>query len=134
MMKMIVIALKPGVNSAPLIELAESVAQPDAHFHFLSLITIGTDSDERERLTAVEAQLKATCEKLAAKCRSSSFTARISSMGLAGHILEIATDVAANLLVIGFAKRTRVGKALLGSDAQAVLLQAEFPVLASRIS
>lgn len=45
-------------------------------------------------------------------------------------ILELAREVDARLLVIGLRHRTPVGKLLLGSTAQRILLDAPCPVLA----
>jgi nucleotide-binding universal stress UspA family protein len=48
----------------------------------------------------------------------------------ADEVLEAATAHRADLIVIGLRKRTPVGKLILGSTAQRILLQAECPVLA----
>ena len=45
-------------------------------------------------------------------------------------LLNIAEEVGAELLVIGLRRRTPVGKLILGSNAQRVLLDAHCPVLA----
>jgi len=45
-------------------------------------------------------------------------------------LLEVATEVDASVLVIGLRHRTPVGKLLLGSNAQRLLLEANCPVLA----
>jgi len=48
----------------------------------------------------------------------------------AEDLLDVAAEVGAALLVIGMRKRTPVGKLLMGSNAQRILLEAEVPVLA----
>ena len=48
---------------------------------------------------------------------------------LADALLELVAGVGADLLVIGARRRSPVGKALLGSVAQAVILEADLPVL-----
>jgi nucleotide-binding universal stress UspA family protein len=45
-------------------------------------------------------------------------------------LLSIAEEVAAELVVIGLRRRTPVGKLILGSNAQRILLDAHCPVLA----
>lgn len=50
--------------------------------------------------------------------------------GIAEELLAIAEDAAAELIVIGLRRRSPVGKLLLGSHAQRVLLDANCPVLA----
>ena len=47
-------------------------------------------------------------------------------------VLGVATEVRADLLVVGMHRRSPVGKALLGSNAQRILLGAPCPVLAVR--
>jgi nucleotide-binding universal stress UspA family protein len=49
-------------------------------------------------------------------------------------LLELAENVDAALLVIGSRKRTRVGKLILGSVVQRVLLDAQIPVLVVKAS
>ena len=48
---------------------------------------------------------------------------------LAGALLELVDTLGADLLVIGARRRSPVGKALLGSVAQTVILEANLPVL-----
>ena len=45
-------------------------------------------------------------------------------------LIEVAHEVNADLIVIGLRKRTPLGKMLLGSNAQRILLDASCPVLA----
>jgi nucleotide-binding universal stress UspA family protein len=47
-------------------------------------------------------------------------------------VLGVAAEVGAELLVVGLHRRSPVGKALLGSNAQQILLNAGCPVLAVR--
>jgi nucleotide-binding universal stress UspA family protein len=47
-------------------------------------------------------------------------------------VLTVADEVGAELLVVGMHRRSPVGKALLGSNAQRILLGADCPVLAVR--
>lgn len=49
---------------------------------------------------------------------------------VAGEIVRVARDVGAELIVIGLRRRTPVGKMLMGSVAQGVLIDAPCPVLA----
>jgi nucleotide-binding universal stress UspA family protein len=48
----------------------------------------------------------------------------------AADIIDVAEEYAADLIVIGLRRRSPVGKLLLGSQAQRVLLDANCPVLA----
>ena len=48
----------------------------------------------------------------------------------AEEILKTAADVSADLIIIGIRRRSPVGKLILGSTSQQVLLEADCPVLA----
>ncbi len=48
----------------------------------------------------------------------------------AEDIIDVANEVDADFIVIGLRRRTPVGKLLLGSNAQRILLEASVPVLA----
>jgi nucleotide-binding universal stress UspA family protein len=48
-------------------------------------------------------------------------------------VLGVAEEVGAELLVVGIRRRSPVGKALLGSNAQRIILNAACPVLTVRI-
>ncbi len=52
----------------------------------------------------------------------------------ADAIVEIAERVEADLIVIGMRERSRVGKLVLGSNAQEILLRAPCPVLSVKAS
>ena len=48
-------------------------------------------------------------------------------------VLGVAAEVGAELLVVGIRRRSPVGKALLGSNAQRIILNAACPVLTVRV-
>ncbi len=59
---------------------------------------------------------------------------RFTSEDLAAEdLLRIAAEVTAELIVIGLRHRSPVGKLLMGSTAQRILLEARCPVLAVRL-
>lgn len=53
---------------------------------------------------------------------------------LADVVLSAATEVDAAMIVIGLRRRTPVGKLLMGSVAQRILLDSPVPVLAVKVS
>lgn len=55
-----------------------------------------------------------------------------SAVGLepAEHVMSVAADTDADMIVIGLRRRSPVGKLILGSNAQRILLDAPCPVLA----
>ena len=55
---------------------------------------------------------------------------RVRGHDAASEVLEAADEYQAELIVIGLRKRTPVGKLIMGSTAQQILLEASCPVLA----
>lgn len=52
----------------------------------------------------------------------------------AEDLIEVAGESDADLIVIGLRRRTPIGKLILGSNAQRILLEAQCPVLAVKAS
>lgn len=50
-----------------------------------------------------------------------------------GDLLDVAEEIGASLIVVGIKHRSPVGKLLLGSTAQQILLEANAPVLAVKV-
>jgi nucleotide-binding universal stress UspA family protein len=84
-----------------------------------------TAADERD-LDALAARLDAE------GVRHSIRHLDIGSGTASDAVLGVAEQVGAELLVVGLHRRSPVGKALLGSNAQQILLNAGCPVLAVR--
>ncbi len=61
-------------------------------------------------------------------------TAKDAGTDVAGALLELVSEVDPDLLVIGARHRSPVGKALLGSVAQTLILEADVPVLVVKAS
>ena len=51
---------------------------------------------------------------------------------VAEAILEVAAELQAELIIVGLRRRSALGKALLGSNAQRIMLSANCPVLSVR--
>jgi nucleotide-binding universal stress UspA family protein len=87
-----------------------------------------TDANEvAEELESVRARLKAA---------GISFDVRqlVRGHDPADDLIAIAAETRAEFIVIGLRRRTPVGKLILGSNAQRILLDAECPVLAVKAS
>jgi nucleotide-binding universal stress UspA family protein len=54
----------------------------------------------------------------------------VRGMDPADDLIQVASDVQADFIVIGLRRRSPVGKLILGSNAQKILLDAACPVLA----
>jgi nucleotide-binding universal stress UspA family protein len=129
-----VVGLKPDLDNTDLLNLTTSVIEAGAKIHLVSLVQVSKESDERERLDATRDHVEKVAERLRADGYDVETLVQISAIGLGAELASIATRLEADLLVIGLAKRSRVGKALLGSDAQSVMMHATCPVLANRIT
>ena len=129
----IVVGLKEGLDPLPLLDLAAGVANPSAKIHLVTAVMVGTNEDEAARLRQVESDREQRVGALGERGFDASFDVAFRVSSAAGEILRAAEEHDSELIVIGLAKRTRVGKALMGSDAQRVLLEASCPVLTARL-
>ena len=81
-----------------------------------------------------EADQQTELENLVSQMRADGVDVDLRSLvrGLepAEDLIAIAEDINADLIVIGLRRRTPVGKLILGSNAQRILLDAPCPVLA----
>ena len=86
------------------------------------------DADSRE---AYRLGVSDEIEKVVGQEPAISWRLHLATAGpdLAGALLKLVDGVDADLLVIGARRRSPVGKALLGSVAQTLLLEANVPVL-----
>lgn len=88
------------------------------------------------RGATVDADLvdEAAAAKLVARAAETGVSARVDHTTHGADVVEtfdnLVASTGARLIVIGLRRRSPVGKALLGSDAQRILLDAGVPVLA----
>jgi nucleotide-binding universal stress UspA family protein len=129
----VLVGLKEGLSHEGLLELARRSASPGAKIHLVTLVRTGSYEDEPDRLTKVGRDLEMHAATLGQEGFEVSHEFNLIVVAAAGEILRIAEERKSELIVIGLAKRTRVGKALMGSDAQRVLLGAQCPVLVTQL-
>jgi nucleotide-binding universal stress UspA family protein len=102
----------------------------------------GVDAAIRRHVPLVVVSSKET-PPTPSRSTSQGFTERLHENGLAYEVrhlprssdpaddlLQVAEDVSAEVIVIGLRRRSPVGKLILGSNAQRILLDATCPVLA----
>ncbi len=89
----------------------------------------GQDFD-REASNKVESEMEAVKSKLDEAGVEHEIRQLVRGFEPAEDLIGIATDVSAELIVIGLRRRSPVGKLILGSNAQRILLDAKCPVLA----
>jgi nucleotide-binding universal stress UspA family protein len=89
----------------------------------------GQDFD-REASLKVESEMEAVKSQLDQAGVEHEIRQLVRGFEPAEDLIGIAADVSAELIVIGLRRRSPVGKLILGSNAQRILLDAKCPVLA----
>jgi nucleotide-binding universal stress UspA family protein len=96
----------------------------------LTVVNTGRDGNYADPVFAEERDIDALGERLTAAGIDHDIRRPDDSLSAADSILAIAEETSADLIVIGVRRRSPVGKLLTGSTAQAILLEADCPVLA----
>jgi nucleotide-binding universal stress UspA family protein len=89
----------------------------------------GRDFD-KEDAVETEAQLQEVRDQLSESGVENEIRQLVRGLDPAEDLINVAEDVGADFIVIGLRRRTPVGKLILGSNAQRILLDAPCPVLA----
>ncbi|QZY29495.1 universal stress protein [Nocardioides coralli] len=116
-------------------EAALATAVDEARRRDTDLVVVNTTRGDRlvDRRYAHDDQAIALGSRLAASGVPHEVR-RFTSDGLAADaLLEVAGEVGAEVVVIGLRHRTPVGKLIMGSTAQRVLLEAACPVLTVKL-
>lgn len=77
-----------------------------------------------------DAALEATSRELEGLGIAYEVRGLVRGLEVSEDVIDVARDEGAELIVIGLRRRSPVGKLILGSNAQRILLDAECPVLA----
>ncbi len=85
------------------------------------------------RLEEAQAAVEAEAERLRADGLTVETSVPRAPTGAAQAVVDAATAHDADLVVVGIRRRSPVGKAILGSVAQDILLQADCPVLGVKL-
>jgi nucleotide-binding universal stress UspA family protein len=110
-----------GYSSRPEGRAALKRALSEARLRAASLVVVNTSPD---------AETAGLAEQLAASGLNYEIRSAADAADSAEELIRIAETTAADFIVIGLRRRSPVGKLLLGSNAQRVLLDAACPVLA----
>jgi nucleotide-binding universal stress UspA family protein len=113
---------------------ALTAAASEARLRNTKLIVInsnrgGKDLDQEEAVR-YEAELESIKRELDDAGIEHQVRQLVRGMEPAEDLISVADEVDATLIVIGLRRRTPVGKLILGSNAQRILLDAPCPVLA----
>jgi nucleotide-binding universal stress UspA family protein len=122
-----------GYTPTPQGEAALDLAIAEAKVHNAALVVVNVSRAESyvDPNLAEDTQLQALDNKLQASGLDHKIIQHIGR-DPATDILDIANNREATLIVLGLRHRSAVGKLLLGSTAQNILLNADCPVLTIR--
>ena len=126
------IGLKPGGVTEPLTALATGVLRSGARVHLVALVRVGKEDDERARLSETETWLDGVAGPLTEQGYDVECHTQIT-VSAGSDLVRMAETLDVELIVMGLGARSRVGKALIGSDAQRVLLSTDRAVLCQRV-
>ena len=126
--QVIVVGWTHGPQGEAAIDAAvEEAGRRDARLH---VVNASSGESFVDNGIANDAQLDALRERLSGNGIEHDVVQSVGRLDPADEILEAAQRLSASLVVLGIRRRTPVGKLLMGSTAQRVLLQAGCPVLA----
>jgi nucleotide-binding universal stress UspA family protein len=137
----IVVAYKSARESEPVLRAAfDEARRRSAHVHVVrvhveQLATRPGQVQERQaRLNRARLEIEELEGRLVAEDVDVAVELVVSTGRSPGEVLlERAIEYQASLMIIGVRRRSPVGKLVLGSEAQEVLLGADCPVLAIRV-
>ena len=114
--------------------LRHAVTEADAHREDLVVVNVSAHREPDEKTFASEDELAHVDSVL--RTSGVTFTVRqlVRGKDPAEEILTLAVELQASMIVIGLRHRTPVGKLLLGSNSQQILLDATCPVVAVKAS
>jgi nucleotide-binding universal stress UspA family protein len=115
-------------------QAALRLAAEEAKMRGSSLVVVnshrgGRDFDRDDAVDS-EAQLEEVRSQLKSAGVEHEVRQLVRGMDPAEDLIKVAGDVSADFIVIGLRRRSPVGKLILGSNAQRILLDAPCPVLA----
>jgi nucleotide-binding universal stress UspA family protein len=113
---------------------ALSRAVEEAKLRNLKLVVVNSNRGGRELSDSESSEIEEQLDQVRDELKDSGVEHEVRHFvrGLepAEDLISIAGEVEAELIVIGLRRRTPVGKLILGSNAQKILLDATCPVLA----
>lgn len=122
-----------GFLQSPEGEAALRAAADEAEARGARLLVVhsmkGGERDELEQLRAYDAAFDEATRELEARGIDFEVKRYVRGATPAEDLLQCAEDEDVDLLVIGIRRRSPVGKLIMGSNAQDIILQADCPVL-----
>ena len=131
-MKIVVGYIKTDEGQAALDRAIEEAQLRDAQLVVVHSMRGGT-RDEAEEMIAYREELEHVEERLGKLGVSYEIRELVRGKPAGEDLVDLASEEGADLVVIGLRRRSPVGKLVLGSNAQDVLLKANCPVLAVKV-
>jgi nucleotide-binding universal stress UspA family protein len=129
-MPVIVVGYVPKAEGkAALRRAAEEAKLRGARLVVINSARGGRDFDAEEEIRS-ETELDAVRKELADAGIEAEVRQLVRGQDVADDLIAVAEEEAADFIVIGLRRRSPVGKLILGSNAQRILLDAPCPVLA----
>jgi nucleotide-binding universal stress UspA family protein len=130
-------AVVVGYVAKPEGEAAVELGIAEAKLRGVGLIVVNSQRGGREYDDSTSLRTEKDLRALEAKLQESGVDHEVRHL-VRGHepaedLINIAEACGADLIVIGLRRRTPVGKLILGSNAQRILLDAPCPVLAVKV-
>jgi nucleotide-binding universal stress UspA family protein len=124
------VAVAHQVSPTSRIALEQAVREAGYRGADLAVLHV-VESIDPDRQEAYRLGISDEIEKVVGKDCEVSWSLHLSTAGpdVAGALLALVEGIDADLLVIGARRRSPVGKALLGSVTQTLILEADLPVL-----
>jgi nucleotide-binding universal stress UspA family protein len=110
--------------------LEHSITEARHHGDELLVVNVSARSDPPESTFASDVELAAVRERLDAEGVRHTVRQLVRGRDAADEILALSEELEVRGIVIGVRHRTPVGKLLLGSNSQRILLEARCPVIA----
>ena len=122
-----------GYVAKPEGEVALSASIAEAKLRHADLVVVNSHRAQQGD-DGAQARLQAELDDVRARVEAAGVVVDVrhpeTGLEAAEDLLNVAEEVGADLVVIGLRRRTPVGKLILGSNAQRILLDAHCPVLA----
>ncbi|SDJ09530.1 Nucleotide-binding universal stress protein, UspA family [Frankineae bacterium MT45] len=108
------------------------VAEAELRGASVVIVNVRTGNNAAAVTSADEKDLDAVRSDLAARGIAHEIVQEIDAANTAAAVLKVAAEHGAELIVVGLRRTSPVRMALLGSNAQQIILSAECPVLSVR--
>jgi len=125
----ILVCFEGSEDNGPVLEKAkERAKESGAMIHLLSVL-IGSDVGQLNLVEPVKKELEKAQTFFQSDNISCETKLVFGGMAAGESIVEYAKEIAADEIIIGVRRKSKVGKLLFGSTAQHVILEAHCPVL-----